>query len=95
MARRRASGRSAEHFRRHEAERFLTLYERLFVGAIEDLGHGNAPTAAAMLVSMLDSVRAWSRWDGSEDTLEEIATTATTTAKAIMESLDQTASARI
>jgi AcrR family transcriptional regulator len=80
---------------RAEADRLTSLYENLFAGAIQDLGYANAESTAAVIVSLLDGVRSWSKWDGDELLLDRIVRTAKTISYSILESVGSAAVAKV
>lgn len=76
---------------RAEADQLTSLYTSLFAAAIQDLGHANANSAAAIIVSLLDGVRSWSQWDGSTSTLDDIVKTAAEISHAVIASVGSSA----
>lgn len=56
-----------------EAERVLDMYRYLFEATLTDIGGtSDARRGSLALVALLDDVRAWSEWDGSDHDLARV-----------------------
>lgn len=73
---------------RAEAERLVLLVRNLVAGAIHDLGHRDSDYAAGIVMTLLDSVRSWSRSSGPPDDLDARVAEARSITTAILDRVD-------
>ncbi len=63
-----------------------SLYSALFETTAREMGYSTGvEDAVAMIVSFLDGVSSWSRWDGSIETVDEIVVKATAVSRSILD----------
>lgn len=73
---------------RRESARFVLLTHELVSGGVADLGHQDPHYAAGIIISLLDSVRTWSRPFGDGDDLDARVAEARSIVDAILDRVD-------